>query len=198
VDVDGVNIKFHRSENMKLTIIHDTGNKQGADILNYLKDKSRDSKDDILFFDLAEQTMEPCTGCFNCWVKTPGVCIFKDDTVKLLREEILSDRVLYLCPVTWGSYSPAMKIFQDRSLGRVLPFFKTVKGETHHPHRYAKSAKPYLAGYGNDLSVEETELFIKTGANLNDNIHGGEMNTVIIRDEDGLSQFDGFFLGEEQ
>ncbi|MBF9016298.1 MULTISPECIES: flavodoxin family protein [unclassified Oceanispirochaeta] len=177
---------------MKLTIIHDSPDKQGQHILSYLEEKSR-GNEQVHFIDLQKADMEPCIGCFNCWLKTPGLCIFKDDAVDILKEEINSDRVMYLGPVTWGSYSPALKILQDRSLGRVLPFFVTHKGETHHPHRYEKSAIPYIAGYGESIDSDEEDIFRITGANLNDNIHKGDMNTLIIRSEEDYSLFDNFF-----
>jgi multimeric flavodoxin WrbA len=139
--------------------------------------------------------MEPCTGCFNCWIKTPGICIFKDDASILLGEDVNSDKVLYLCPVTWGSYSPAMKIYLDRSIGRVLPLFITYKGETHHPLRYEKHPVPYLAGYGEDITLDEEDLFRRTGENLNDNIHRGNLNTEIIRSRGDFSRLDLFFEG---
>ncbi|MDA3955416.1 NAD(P)H-dependent oxidoreductase [Oceanispirochaeta sp.] len=186
---------------MRYTIIHDTPDLQGREILEYLREKTEKAAHptrDIRFFDLGQVNMEPCLGCFNCWLKTPGLCVFKDDASKLMKEEILSDRILYLCPVTWGSYSPAVKILQDRSLGRVLPFFVTHKGETHHPLRYGKGAEPFLAGYGDDLSGEEEEVFRRTGENLNDNIYRGKMNTLILRSSEDYAGLDRFFEGDVQ
>lgn len=177
---------------MKLTIIHDSPDPLGQEILSYLKVKCR-GKEDVQFIDLDKSDMEACIGCFGCWLKTPGVCIFKDDAARIMKEEINSDRVLYLCPVTWGSYSPALKILQDRSLGRVLPFFITHNGETHHPPRYENSPTPFLAGYGKNIEADEEVLFRITGENLNDNIHKGDMNTLIIRSEEDYSLLDNFF-----
>jgi hypothetical protein len=28
---------------------------------------------------LTENNIHPCTGCYTCWMKTPGQCVFKDD-----------------------------------------------------------------------------------------------------------------------
>jgi multimeric flavodoxin WrbA len=30
-------------------------------------------------FDLTSMSIEPCRGCFICWVKTPGRCVTRDD-----------------------------------------------------------------------------------------------------------------------
>lgn len=179
---------------MKLTIIHDSPDEPGLEILNYLREKSRGNKE-VHFIDLQQADMEPCLGCFSCWLKTPGICIFKDDASGIMKAEINSDRVLYLCPVTWGSYSPSLKILLDRSLGRVLPFFVTYNGETHHPPRYETSTVPFLVGYGQDISSDEEELFRITGDNLNDNIYKGEMSTILVRSEQDYSHLDAFFEG---
>lgn len=179
---------------MKNLIIHDTPDEQGRIILQYLMGKA-ESNDHYHFIDLEKSSMEPCMGCFGCWLKTPGLCVFGDDAREVLKQEINSDRVMYLCPVTWGSYSPSMKIYQDRSLSRVLPFFEKRNGETHHPPRYDKSPVPFLAGYGQVISSDEESLFRKTGDNLNDNIHKSEMNTIIVRDQNDFSMLDKFFEG---
>ncbi len=180
---------------MKYLIIHDSADRQGTDILEYLKSLCV-GEDEYQFVDLSQAEMEPCTGCFNCWLKTPGICIYKDDAAEITEKEINSDRVLYLGPVTWGSYSPQLKILQDRSLGRVLPFFITRNGETHHPSRYENSPIPLLVGYGEDVSQEEEAVFRATGENLNDNIHKDEgMNTLVIRNPEDYVHFDQFFEG---
>ena len=180
---------------MKSVIIHDTSDDFGREILHYLKQKTDLSNRQFHFFDLAELSMQACYGCFGCWIKTPGKCVFRDDIENIMKEEINSSRVLYLCPVTWGSYSPLLKIFKDRSIGMALPFFEIYRGETHHPKRYKNYPEPLLAGYGTDLEDDECELFRKTGENLNDNIHKGNLNTLIIKSKNDFSYLDCFFNG---
>lgn len=41
---------------------------------------------DIHMVDINEQNLHECTGCFSCWGKTPGVCIFQDDMAGLLQK----------------------------------------------------------------------------------------------------------------
>ncbi|MDC7235734.1 MAG: NAD(P)H-dependent oxidoreductase [Spirochaetales bacterium] len=176
---------------MKYTIIHDCPDPMGQDILRYMQDSFK-GIEGLQFIDLQSHPMEPCTGCFNCWLKTPGLCIFHDAAADIVKEIVNSDRVLFLNPLTWGAYSPQLKILLDRSLCRVLPFFETHKGETHHPSRYEKSPIPFLAGYGADLDQDEMELFKSTGQNLNDNLHKTGMETVIIRNRDDFHLLDSF------
>lgn len=180
---------------MKTVIIHDTPDEFGREILAYLK---KTAPDHVCFIDLGEKSLQACNGCFGCWLKTPGLCQIKDDAMSVMREEVRSERVVYLCPVTWGGYSPAMKVYQDRALGRVLPFFKIHKGETHHPRRYKNNPQPLLAGYGKALDRDEIELFRRTGENLNDNIHRTAGQTLIIENNNDLALFDSMWKGEEQ
>ncbi len=183
---------------MKSVIIHDTADEFGRKILGFLKKKAETSEGSFKFFDLSQLSMEACCGCFGCWIRTPGICVFRDDLEKVMKEEVNSDKVLYLCPVTWGSYSPLLKIVQDRFLGRALPFFRIYKGETHHPKRYKNSPVPFMAGYGTNLDEDECEIFVKTGENLSDNIHKGNINTMIIKSENDFSGFMSFFEEEKK
>ena len=178
---------------MKTLIIHDTADMLGQEIIAYLKSNSPDS---FKFINLNEKSLKACMGCFNCWLKTPGLCPLKDEAQSILKAEINSDRVLYLCPVTWGGFSPSLKIYMDRSIGRALPFFRTFKRETHHPPRYEKNPVPFLVGYGKNLDEDEIEVFKRTGENLSDNLHKGKMQTLIIRRSGDISEVNDFLKGE--
>ena len=37
-----------------------------------------------------------CRGCFDCWVKTPGECIMRDQIAQINRNCMTSDVVIYL------------------------------------------------------------------------------------------------------
>ena len=54
------------------------------------------SSDDhaVTFFDLREMDTSYCTGCFDCWVKTPGLCRTSDEGRDINRAFINSDFVL--------------------------------------------------------------------------------------------------------
>ncbi|MDC7239496.1 MAG: NAD(P)H-dependent oxidoreductase [Spirochaetales bacterium] len=174
---------------MKYTVIYDCPDSQGQDILDYLM---KNSSDKVRFFNIADEERQPCAGCFGCWIKTPGACIYKDGLDAVQREDFGSDRVLFLCPVTWGGYSPALKLYLDRSICRVLPFLVSHRGETHHPPRYEHNPQLFLAGYGSSLSTEESELFKKIGENLDDNLSSNSLNTAVLSVGGDYSFLDGF------
>jgi multimeric flavodoxin WrbA len=116
-------------------------------------------------FELEQKTIERdelqfCRGCFDCWVKTPGECIMKDGIVAINRACMLSDVVVYLCPIVFGQFSANMKSAIDRWLPNMLPFFMTRKdGSTMHPPRYADYPKLIFIGYADAMSGEEAQLF---------------------------------------
>ena len=58
----------------------------------------------------------PCTGCFSCWIKSPGACIFQDDIASFTASMKQSDTLYILTENVYGSYSPFVKCAIDRSL----------------------------------------------------------------------------------
>jgi hypothetical protein len=95
---------------------------------------------------LREEKIAFCLGCFECWTKYPGLCRI-DDTGREVTESIInSDLVIYLTPVTFGSYSSELKKALDRSICLIMPFFTRIDGEVHHLPRYERY--PRLLGLG--------------------------------------------------
>ena len=87
-----------------------------------------------------------CKGCFDCWVKTPGICATRDGAGAVTRALACSDLVALLSPITFGGYSSELKKALDRSIGIVSPFFMRLDGEVHHKPRYSRY--PALLGIG--------------------------------------------------
>lgn len=83
-----------------------------------------------------------CTGCWACWVKTPGKCIFEDDSHQVCRAVIQSDFVLFASPVLMGYLSALLKKFIDKLIPLVHPYITVDHGEAHHWARYAPGQYP--------------------------------------------------------
>jgi multimeric flavodoxin WrbA len=96
---------------------------------------------------LHDKTLGHCRGCFQCWLKTPGVCIIDDDNLELSRKFIQSDLTIFLTPVSFGAYSPEMKRMLDHLIANISPFFTTVDGETHHRKRYDRYPDIMITGW---------------------------------------------------
>ncbi len=93
---------------------------------------------DVEVLQLRDIEMKPCTGCFGCWIRTPGICVIKDDAHDVTRKMIQADLLVILTPVTFGGFSSEFKNALDRSLGLMLPYFTKIDGHTHHKPRYKR------------------------------------------------------------
>ncbi|MDA8082103.1 MAG: NAD(P)H-dependent oxidoreductase [Nitrospiraceae bacterium] len=94
----------------------------------------------------ASMKISPCSGCFHCWVRTPGICIIPDEGRSVAEACMGADVVALITPVTFGGYSPAIKKMMDRLIPILSPFFMKISGELHHKPRYEKY--PALIGIG--------------------------------------------------
>lgn len=85
---------------------------------------------------LRDMDIRACTGCFGCWVNTPGQCVIADDARGLVERWIAADAVAVVTPIVAGCYGSLAKRVLDRQICLLLPFFTMVDGEIHHELRY--------------------------------------------------------------
>lgn len=100
--------------------------------------EARARGDTLTAFDLDGLDIKPCRGCFACWLKHPGTCAIKDGQEDILEAMAASDVQVWITPVTFGGYSPALKKVLDRAIPNILPYFIMRRGEVHHPLRYPR------------------------------------------------------------
>jgi multimeric flavodoxin WrbA len=87
---------------------------------------------------LREKDIKACTGCFHCWIKTPGECVIRDDAVSIAQKYMAADYVIFASPVIAGFMSSLSKNTADRCIPIVHPHLEEVGGEMHHKKRYEK------------------------------------------------------------
>ncbi len=89
-------------------------------------------------FVLRKLNIKACIGCFDCWVKTPGICVFidRDESLSIYQKYIQSDLVLFASPLLAGFTSALLKKITDRLIPLLHPYFELVNGELHHKKRY--------------------------------------------------------------
>ncbi len=92
----------------------------------------------IEYIKLKDMKINPCTGCFTCWTKTPGECIFNDDMTDLRLKFRKADLIIFASPLYIFSVTGIMKNFLDRILPNMKPYMLIEDGETKHPHRYSE------------------------------------------------------------
>jgi len=104
--------------------------------------------------------IKPCRGCFQCWLKTPGLCVMTDDCANTVSmQEIQSDAMIVLTKITYGGYSYDLKSFLDRSIPNLSPFFEIIDGEMHHKMRYDRFPYMITIGYGACTPKERQTFF---------------------------------------
>ncbi len=107
----------------------------------------------------AEMKIAPCTGCFGCWVRTPGTCVIDDEGRDVARALVLSDLVLLITPVRFGGYSSALKKALDRIICVVSPSFMKIGGEVHHGPRYERYPSLVAVGILDRHDDDGTRVF---------------------------------------
>ncbi|MEO0606044.1 MAG: hypothetical protein AAF211_31740, partial [Myxococcota bacterium] len=107
---------------------------------------------------LAEETVAPCRGCFECWTDHPGICSTRDHANAILADLMASDVVAFVTRPRFGAWDARTKAVLDRSIGLVSPFFETIEGETHHRGRYDRYPSWMVFAVGGGRA-EERKLF---------------------------------------
>jgi multimeric flavodoxin WrbA len=129
---------------MKILILDgnpDTKNEPFEEDLAELDKEMQKLDHEVRLLNLRDLNIRYCTGCFGCWVQTPGKCVFPDDSEDVCREYINSDFVLMASTVKMGFTTALLKKTQDRLIGLLHPDFDFVENETHHRRRYNEYPK---------------------------------------------------------
>ena len=64
---------------------------------------------DAKTIDVTNINIEPCTGCFSCWNKTPGTCVIRDEMSEVLAGLIAADIIVWAFPLYYFSVPGKMK-----------------------------------------------------------------------------------------
>jgi NADPH-dependent FMN reductase len=121
---------------------------------------------EVQIFPLREMKVAHCLGCFNCWIKTPGMCVEADAGREIAKALIRSDTAVLFTPVTFGGYSPELKKMVDHFIQLISPFFGMNHGEVHHQPRYARRPRLMVVGVQRKPNPDEARIF-KTLAGRN-------------------------------
>lgn len=106
-------------------------------------------------------TIKTCTGCFDCWIKTPGKCVLEDSYRHMATLLSQADEVDIISQCCFGGYSPFVKTVLDRCIGYLLPAFKVNEGTTRHKLRYDHAFNMTVYFYGSHLSEHEQSLALE-------------------------------------
>jgi len=105
-------------------------------LLDHFVKGMRDAGAEVEVVNLKRKKINYCIGCFNCWTRTPGICVHKDDMSReLLPKFIQSDIVVLASPLFHYQVNAQMKTFIERTLPVLLPFLQPEGEATTHPLR---------------------------------------------------------------
>ena len=127
---------------MKILILNEDSNPLSSTqtaTISLLASHLAEQKHQVITMNTSQLKIADCIGCFNCWLKTPGICVIKDDQADLLAKAIHSDLLLMVSPVRKGFITSQLKRSIDRLIPTSLPFFRVKEGQFSHVHRYPKT-----------------------------------------------------------
>jgi len=100
---------------------------------------------------LASKDIRPCLGELACWLRTPGRCTIADDMADLLPAVARADVLVIATPVFADGPSGLTKLFADRLIPLLEPYFEVRDGHFRHPKRQgvklSKTALVSTCGY---------------------------------------------------
>ena len=114
--------------------------------------------ENALTFNLTQMGIKDCTGCWTCWWKTPGRCIYKD-LDEFYHEYITADKAVYFAKVKKGFVSGNLKSLFDRMIPLYLPYVTYTTGESMHGTRYERYPDIEFYYEGEFEDEEDRQIF---------------------------------------
>ena len=97
---------------------------------------------DVTYVRLKTQNIKDCNGCYTCWTKTPGECIYQDDMTDLRKKYRAADLIVFASPLYVFSVTSIMKRFIDRLLPLIKPYMLLdPNGYIKHPDRFPEQGE---------------------------------------------------------
>ena len=113
----------------------------------------------VTSLELRRLDLKGCSGCWSCWVKTPGECAKRDDSALVCRAVLDSDRIVLASPMLMGFTSELLKRATDQMIPLVHPYFILDGDEIHHRARYPSYPDfGLLLSAGPDADAEDLEI----------------------------------------
>ena len=92
------------------------------------------SKGDFVLYNVNQWELKKCVGCFSCWIKSPGLCMFRDECCDINKDDSDCDMLIIVTKICYGCYGPKMKTVLDRlSLIHIFPLTANISSATTHP-----------------------------------------------------------------
>jgi NAD(P)H-dependent FMN reductase len=149
-------------------------------VLSLLRELFEERGDEARVVSVRDLRLGHCTGCFGCFVENPGLCRLKDDAGAIVAAIVNSDELVFVTGVSFGGYSAMLKRMVDRVLPTLLPYFLTVGGESHHPHRYDRRQRLLAIGLQQRHDAREASVFESLAARNAINFHASSHAALVV------------------
>lgn len=117
---------------MKATVINSSPHRKCGNtslIMMPFVNSLRNQGVDVKIFYTKTENISPCTGCYYCWYKTPGICSIHDNMTKILKQLRESEIWVFVSPIYAVGMSGPLKIVLDRLLPLSKPFVNVRNGQ---------------------------------------------------------------------
>ena len=153
VDPVTYNYKHFEPKKIKNIVVFDGGyrsdkNSKTTFMVNHFIDGAKEKGANVEYIKLKDYNIKDCTGCYSCWTKTPGECIFDkskslNDDMSVLRKKYReADLVIFSSPLYIFNVTGIMKTFMDRLLPVLQPYMLlNDNGSIMHPDRYPEKGE---------------------------------------------------------
>ena len=124
-----------RNLKLKVLVFNSSPRKEKGNtalILNPFIEGMREAGAEVDLYYNYDLKIKPCRGCFNCWLKTPGVCSQKDDMQWLIPKMRDADVLVYATPLYSYGMNGQMKNLIDRMIVLAEPFMEVAEGRSRH------------------------------------------------------------------
>ena len=130
------------------------------------------------------------TKCLACQFKTPGLCKQKDDMQILYPKLVNAKLLVFLTPISFGSYHSELKKIIDRFLPLDIPVYKICQEELHHKSRYEEIPNLFSIGFLKDEPKESIKIFTELTKRNALNLLIEKFASKIIEKEDDLVELE--------
>ena len=130
-----------------------------ADLEDVLQSTNDNVKVNV--FTLRNMDIDYCIGCWDCWVKTPGVCKIQDEQPKVLESLINADHLFLVSNIRTGFVTSVLKRTIDKMIPIIHPYIRIYHGELHHNPRYKHYPKLHILLVGEDKKNETVTSLLK-------------------------------------
>lgn len=116
---------------------------------------------DVNLMTLRDMEIADCRGEYNCWLKTPGICMLTDEGRIIPELFAKSHTVIMVTPITYGGHSYHLKKALDRCNPNEMPFAKIHSGEVRYSIRYERPLNYIIVGTMPEENAEKEKTFKK-------------------------------------